>query len=252
MPKDARITKQQFDAVLFDLDGVLTATANVHAASWKRLFDAYLETVAARGGHKQPPFDIKRDYKHYVDGKPRYDGVQSFLESRELSLPRGTPDSPPDEESICGLGNKKAQMVLDVLETEGVEVYPGAVKLLGFVRRLGLKTAVVSASKNCVAVLQAANLLDQFDARVDGVVAAERGLPGKPDPAPFLAAAEDLGVEPARSVVVEDAISGVQAGRAGGFGLVIGVEHEGDARVLIENGADVVVSDLADVVELSR
>lgn len=250
MPRPANnqtITKEQFDAVLFDLDGVLTDTAKVHAASWKKMFDGFLKQRAENLKESFRPFDIATDYKLYVDGKLRYDGVRSFLESRGIHLPYGDPGSPSNRETITGLGNFKDAMVKEIIATEGVEVYEGSVSLVRHVREQGIKTAVVSASKNCRAALHAAGIEDLFAIRVDGEVADRLKLPGKPAPDTFLEAAKELGVEPKRAVVVEDAISGVQAGRDGGFGLVIGVDRKGDAEALREHGADIVVKDLAEL-----
>ncbi|MGB7971089.1 MAG: beta-phosphoglucomutase family hydrolase [Candidatus Deferrimicrobiaceae bacterium] len=241
------LSSGRFDAVLFDLDGVLTATAKMHATCWKRLFDEFLAERAAATGEPTTPFDIVEDYKRYVDGKLRYEGVRSFLGSRGIELPEGTPDEPPGSGTICGLGNRKEAMVQDMLEADGVDVYEGSVKLVELVRSRGLRTAVVSASKNCKAVLEAARMSDLFDQVVDGEVAERLRLPGKPEPATFLAAAERLGVAPERAVVVEDAISGVQAGRAGGFGLVVGVDRTGDPDSLRQSGADIVVKDLGEL-----
>lgn len=242
------ISPDRFDAVLFDLDGVLTATAKVHAACWKNLFDDFLEERAAATGEPLEPFDIAEDYRLYVDGKLRYEGVRSFLGSRGIDLPEGTPDEPPGNRTVCGLGNRKDAMVHEVLETEGVDVYEGSVRLVEQVRSRGILTAVVSASKNCKIVLEAARISHLFDQVVDGEVAERLGLPGKPRPDTFLAAAERLGVVCERAVVVEDAISGVQAGRAGGFGLVIGVDRKNNPESLRQGGADIVVRDLSELV----
>jgi len=242
------ITREKFDAVLFDLDGVLTATARLHARCWKKLFDAFLQRHADQTGATFEPFDIGADYKHYVDGKPRYDGVQSFLEARGIELPWGDPQRPPDWESVCGLGNHKEILVRQALAEEGVEAFPGSVAWVRQLRGEGFRTGVVSSSSNCAAVLSAAGIADLFEVRVDGKVAAETGLPGKPAPDTFLEAARQLGVEPARAVVVEDAISGVQAGKSGGFGLVIGVAREDNAATLEQNGAGLVVGDLQELV----
>lgn len=246
---DCAITKEKFDAVLFDLDGVLTATAKVHAACWKRMFDDFLRRHAEENNEPFHCFDIATDYKLYVDGKLRYDGVSSFLESRGIHVPYGDSNSPPSYETVCGLGNRKDEMVKEVLDSDGVEVFEGGVALARHLRSQGLKTAVVSASKNCEAVLRAAGIADLFDLRVDGEVAARLKLAGKPAPDTYLKAAEQLGVEPNRAVVIEDAISGVRAGRDGGFGLVVGVDHQGDAEVLKENGADIVVTDLGALIK---
>lgn len=242
------ISPDKFDAVLFDLDGVLTATAKVHAACWKKLFDEFLEERAKAAGEPLKPFDIDSDYKLYVDGKLRYEGVRSFLGSRGIDLPEGTPDESPNSETVCGLGNRKDALVHEVLEADGVEVYEGSVRLVEQVRSRGIRTAVVSASKNCKIVMEAARISHLFDQVVDGEVAERLRLPGKPKPDTFLTAAERLGVVPERAVVVEDAISGVQAGRAGGFGLVIGVDRKGDPESLRQSGADIVVKDLSELV----
>ncbi|HJR76409.1 MAG TPA: beta-phosphoglucomutase family hydrolase [Nitrospiraceae bacterium] len=242
------LSRDRFDAVLFDLDGVLTATAKVHAACWKTMFDEYLRTRANKTGESFRPFDIQADYKAYVDGKLRYDGVRDFLKSRAIELPEGNPDDPPSAATVCGLGNRKNDMINEVLQSEGVEPYEGSVVLVRQLRRKGMKTAVVSSSHNCLAVLQAAKVADLFDVRVDGEVADRLHLRGKPAPDTFLAAAKQLGVPPQRAVVVEDAIAGVQAGRAGRFGLVVGVARKGEADALKDNGADVVVGDLSELV----
>lgn len=238
----------QYDAVLFDLDGVLTDTAALHARAWKTMFDEYLRERSERLGEPFEPFTLEKDYTMWVDGKPRYDGVRSFLQARGITLPEGTPADDPGRETVCGLGNRKNDLVNQLLDDEGVFAYEGSVRLVHQLRDRGIRLAVVSSSRNCAAVLDAAGLIDFFDARVDGVVAAERGLAGKPAPDTFLSAAADLDADPERAVVVEDAISGVQAGRAGGFGLVVGVDRAGNPGALRDNGADVVVSDLGDLV----
>ncbi len=242
-----RITRDKFDAVLFDLDGVLTDTAKVHASCWKKMFDDFLQRHAAAVNKPFRPFDIQNDYMPYVDGKPRYEGVSSFLKSRHIDLPYGSPDSPSHEESVCGLGNRKSDMIQDILASEGVDAYEGSIALVHKLRRDGIKTAVVSSSQNCEPVLRAAGILDLFDTRVDGQVAVQLNLPGKPAPDTFLWAARELGVQPERAVVVEDAISGVEAGRSGSFGLVVGVDRGAGAQALSEKGADIVVTDLAEL-----
>ena len=244
----AAITAERFDAVLFDLDGVLTDTARIHAGCWKVMFDDFLRERAEAAGGDFRAFDIGTDYRLYVDGKPRFDGVRDFLASRGIPLPEGAPDAAPGEESVCGLGNRKNEMVNAAIAEQGVEAYPGSVALVRRLRDEGIKTAVVSSSTNCETVLVAAKIADLFDARIDGEVAARLGLPGKPAPDTFLEAARRLGVEPGRAVVVEDAISGVESGRAGRFGLVVGVARKDDAEALRKSGADVVVYDLAELV----
>ena len=243
----AHLAWERYDAVLFDLDGVLTDTAGVHADCWKRTFDEYLRRRSDRTGEPFHPFDIESDYRLYVDGKRRYDGVRSFLQSRGIDLPEGSPEDPPDAETVCGVGNRKNALVNQALEEGGVEVYQGSLALVRALRDARVKTGVVSSSANCAAVLRAAAIDDLFDVRVDGKVAAELSLPGKPAPDTFLEAARRLGVEVERTVVVEDAISGVEAGRNGGFGLVIGIARHDEPDVLRERGADLVVSDLGEV-----
>jgi beta-phosphoglucomutase family hydrolase len=241
------ISPQDYDAVLFDLDGVLTKTASVHAAAWKRLFDGFLEQRAADVGEPFVPFDIDADYRRYADGKPRYDGVEAFLKSRGIALPLGTPDDGPGAQSVRALGNLKDHYFTQHLEQHGVEPYEAAIALVRTLRAQEIKTAVVSSSNNCAAVLEAAGIAQLFDVRVDGMDITRLALNGKPAPDAFLEAARRLRVEPSRAVVVEDAIAGVEAGHAGGFGLVIGVDHSGQSQALRVAGADVVVTDLAQV-----
>jgi alpha,alpha-trehalase len=241
------VTPERFDAVLFDLDGVLTDTAKVHAACWKKMFDEFLRNRVARTGEPFQSFDVEADYKRYVDGKLRYEGVRSFLQSRGIHLPYGDPSDPASRETICGLGNRKNELIQEVLATDGVEVYERSLSFVHYLRSVGIRTAIVSASRNCPAVLATAGIANLFDVRVDGEVAARLHLAGKPAPDTFIEAARQLGVEPARVVVVEDAISGVRAGRAGQFGLVIGVARKGGADALQENGANIVVADLSEL-----
>lgn len=241
------VSTGDYDAWLIDLDGVLTDTASVHAAAWKRTFDGYLEALAARQGSDFEPFEIDPDYYRYVDGKPRYDGVDSFLRSRGIVLEWGDPGDPPGRETVCGIGNRKNEAFNEVLRTRGVKVFESSVALVRELRDRGERTAVVTSSKNCEAVLEAAGLRDLFDARVDGNVAERKKLAGKPAADTFEEAARSLGVGPERAVVVEDAISGVRAGRAGGFGLVVGVARGEHREALRESGADVVVGDLAEL-----
>jgi beta-phosphoglucomutase family hydrolase len=236
-------------ACLFDLDGVLTQTAKVHAAAWKQMFDEYLKARAEKAGEGFVPFDGRGDYDKYVDGKPRYDGVRSFLESRDINLPEGSPDDPPSTETVKGLGNRKNELVLKLIEEQGVEPYQGSVRYVQAAVDAGLRRAVVSSSANCRAVLESADMLDLFEEIVDGNVLAERDLRGKPAPDTFLAAAEALGMTAAESAVYEDALSGVEAGRAGDFGLVVGVDRVGQAEALKRHGADVVVKDLAELLD---
>jgi beta-phosphoglucomutase family hydrolase len=236
-------------ACLFDLDGVLTQTAKVHAAAWKRMFDDYLRTRAERTGDDFVAFDAGHDYDEYVDGKPRYDGVRSFLESRGIELPDGTPEDPPSAETVDGLGNRKNELVLELIDRDGVDAYEGSVRYVRAARDAGLRRAVVSSSTNCRDVLEAAGIIDLFEEIVDGNVAREQRLKGKPAPDTFLAGARAVGVEPARAVVFEDAVAGVEAGRAGAFGHVVGVDRVDHADALREHGADVVVKDLAELLD---
>lgn len=247
------ITPDRFDAVLFDLDGVLTQTALVHAAAWKAAFDAFLADRAASDGTEMVPFDTATDYPAYVDGKPRYDGVRSFLASRAITLPDGDPDDAPGFATVCALGNLKNDKVQATLERDGVQTYDDAVALLRHLPTVGIKAAVVSSSKNCLAVITTAGIVDGFQARVDGMVAAERDLAGKPAPDTFLEGARELGVPADRAVVVEDALAGVEAGRAGAFGLVVGVDRVGGdhAAKLVEHGADEAVTDLTTLIPTS-
>jgi beta-phosphoglucomutase family hydrolase len=236
-------------ACLFDLDGVLTQTAKVHAAAWKQTFDAYLRERAERTGGRFVPFDEHDDYDAYVDGKPRYDGVRSFLASRGIELAQGTPADPPGAETIDGIGNRKNQLVLKLIHERGVEAYEGSVRYVQAAREHGLKRAVVSSSTNCRDVLAAAHITDLFEAIVDGVVAEREHLSGKPAPDTFLAGARALGVEAGQAAVYEDALAGVEAGRAGSFGFVVGVDRVGQAEQLRAHGADIVVRDLAELLD---
>ncbi|HNQ90185.1 MAG TPA: trehalose-phosphatase [Verrucomicrobiota bacterium] len=240
------LRRSRFDGVIFDLDGVVTRTAQVHAAAWKQLFDEYREERVRRHLPAYAPFDIDRDYRLYVDGKLRYDGIQSFLESCGIGIPYGQPEDSPEQETVCGLANRKNNLFLQHLQRAGVQVYDSTIRLIRQLRDHGFKVAVISASKNCLAVLQAARVEGLFHARVDGVVAAKLHLMGKPAPDLFAEAASRLGTAPTRTVVVEDAIAGVEAGRRGGFGLVIGVDRTGKPHQLLDHGAHVVVADLAE------
>ncbi|SDJ57554.1 HAD family hydrolase [Streptomyces indicus] len=233
-------------ACLFDLDGVITSTATLHTAAWRETFDAFLRR---RDGAGFRPFDPVGDYAAYVDGRPRADGVRTFLASRGIELPEGEPDDPPERATVHGLGNAKNALLLRKIEQEGVETYPGSVRYVDAVRAAGLRTAVVSASANCAAVLRSVGMTDRFDVRIDGVVAEERALPGKPHPDTFLAAAQDLGVSPHEAAVFEDALAGMDAARTGGFGYAIGVDRIGQADALREHGADTVVRDLAGLLD---
>jgi beta-phosphoglucomutase family hydrolase len=234
---------------LFDLDGVLTETASVHAAAWKEMFDSYLQARSERTGDPFVPFDAIADYDHYVDGKPRPDGTRSFLESRGISLPEGAADDPPDRETVHGLGNRKNLIVQRLLREGGIEPFAGSVRYLRAVRDAGLHRAVVSSSANTRAVLEAARIQDFFEACIDGVVAEHEGLKGKPAPDTFLAAARALTIGPPEAAVFEDALAGVEAGRAGTFGFVVGVDRVGQAEALRQHGADIVVGDLADLLD---
>lgn len=243
---DVTIDRDRYEAAIFDVDGVVTDTASVHQAAWKDVFDAYLRTRADRGDETFEEF-TEADYLAFVDGKPRLDGVRSFLSARGIELPEGDPADPPDRETIMGIGHRKNDAFVRWLERNRVEPYPSTVRVLRELRERRIATGVISASRNAKAVLKSAEVLELFDARVDGQVAAELGLPGKPDPAVFLEAARRLGAEPARTVVVEDAQAGCEAGRRGGFGLVIGVNRADQRDELLQHGADVVVDDLEEV-----
>jgi len=238
-------TAGSVEAWLFDLDGVLTDTASVHDAAWKETFDEVLARNS--GGAGQKPFDPVADYEQFVDGKPRLDGVRSFLTSRGIHLPEGDPDDPPDLDTVNGVGRRKNELLLKMLASGGVTAFPGSVALVRALRSLGRRLAVVSASENCAAVLEAAGISDLFDVRVDGHVTVEHGLAGKPAPDTYLYAAELLDVEPRQASVVEDAPAGVASGRAGHFGLVVGVSRGATSQELLGSGADLVVSDLAEL-----
>ena len=236
-------------ACLFDLDGVLTQTASVHAAAWKQAFDDFLRRRAAERGEEFVPFDLANDYDEYVDGKPRYDGVRSFLESRGIQLPQGSPSDPPINETIDGLGNLKNELVLEMIDERGVEPYEGSVRYVRAAIDAGLRRAVVSSSTNTRDVLKAAGISDMFEEVVDGVDAEEQHLKGKPAPDTYLAGARALAVQAAQAAVFEDALAGVEAGRAGSFGVVVGVDRVGQTEALKAHGADVVVRDLAQLLD---
>jgi beta-phosphoglucomutase family hydrolase len=234
---------------LFDLDGVLTMTAKVHAAAWQEMFDGFLRERASRTGQPFVPFDPVRDYDEYVDGKPRADGTRSFLASRGITLPEGHEDDPPGKETVYGLGNRKNEIVLRRIRSDGVEAYPGSVRYVRAAGDAGLRRAVVSSSTNCRDVLIAAGIEDLFEARIDGVVAEREKLAGKPAPDTYLAGARALGLPPSAAAVFEDALAGVAAGRAGKFGFVVGVDRVGQAAALKQHGADIVVADLGELLD---
>ena len=238
-------------ACLFDLDGVLTQTAKVHARAWKQMFDDFLREHSRRTGEPFHEFDRPTDYDEYVDGKPRLDGVRSFLESRGIELPMGSPSDPPDAETVHALGTRKNDLVLELIREEGVEPYDGSVRYVEAARAAGLRRAVVSSSTNCRDVLRAAGIDELFEVVVDGVVAERERLAGKPAPDTFLHAARAFDAEPTGAAVFEDAQAGVEAGRAGGFGRVVGVDRTGQADALRRRGADVVVQDLAELLDES-
>jgi beta-phosphoglucomutase family hydrolase len=235
-----------YEAVLFDLDGVLTSTAAQHFAAWKQMFDDFLLRRAQQSGERFRPFE-QTDYNLDVDGRPRYDGVRNFLASRGIALPEGTPEDPPEAETVQGLGNRKNELVTAIIGRDGAEVYEGSLRLLRHLRDHGRRTAVVSSSRNCLMILEAVGITDMFDARVDGVIASELGLAGKPAPDTYLEAARRVGVPVEHAVVIEDALSGVEAGRNGAFGLVVGVDRVGQSDALRDHGADLVVTDLAEL-----
>jgi beta-phosphoglucomutase family hydrolase len=233
-------------ACLFDMDGVVTRTAAVHDAAWKQMFDDFLRSRAAKP-EDFVPFDPVKDYDEYVDGKPRLEGTRSFLKSRSIDLPEGSPSDPPGTPTIWGLSNRKNDLVLEVLERDGVEVYDGSFRYITAARAAGMRTAIVSSSANTTQVLEAGGIADLFDVKIDANVAKERGLKGKPAPDTYLEAARQLNVEPAKAAVYEDALAGVAAGKAGGFGFVVGVDRVGQAAALREHGASTVVTDLGDL-----
>lgn len=245
--EDYKMGKYNFDAVIFDLDGVITKTALVHSAAWKKMFDEFLKDWHLRKGEDFTEFSHESDYLPYVDGKPRYKGVESFLQSRGINLPFGNPDDSTEDETVCGLGNRKNLAFNEVLDSEGVEVYPSTVQLIHNLIAHKIHVGVASSSKNCKVVLEKAGLIDLFETRVDGIVSAEMGLHGKPEPDIFTTAADNMGVTYDRSVVVEDAVSGVQAGKAGNFGLVLGIARENNQHELTVNGSDLVVSDIDEI-----
>ena len=236
-------------ACLFDMDGVVTQTAVVHAAAWKEMFDEFLRDHAKRTGTEFVPFDPHTDYDAFVDGKPRLDGTRAFLASRGIDLPEGTPDDPPGTATVYGLSNRKNALVLAKLAAGGVQVYEGSIRYIRAVREKGIATAIVSSSANTKQVLDSAGIAGLFDARIDGQIAAERGLRGKPAPDMFLSAAEELHALPGHAAVFEDALAGVEAGRAGGFALVVGVDRVGQAEQLKAHGADIVVKDLGELLD---
>jgi len=239
--------EHSFDAVIFDLDGVITQTAKLHVESWKETFDEYLKMRETRDGEPFREFTHKGDYLPFVDGKPRYEGVKSFLESRGITLPLGTPTDAPGKETICGIGNRKNEKFVKLIETKGAEVFQSSLDFIKELKARGIKIGVASSSKNCKAILYSIGIEDLFQTNVDGVVSAELGLKGKPEGDIFVTAAANLGVSPDKAVVIEDASSGVMAGRNGGFGLVLGIAREGNENELLKNCADIVVSDLADI-----
>jgi len=236
-----------YDAVIFDMDGVITKTAVVHSLAWKKMFDEYLRFREKEYREPFRKFTHAGDYLSFVDGRPRYQGVETFLKSRGINIPFGEPQDEPRKETICGLGNRKNEVFNQVLAKDGVELYASTLKLIKELLKVGVKVGVATSSKNCVLILDKAGITDLFETRVDGVVSAELGLKGKPEPDIFTTASDNLGVQYSRAVVVEDAVSGVQAGFKGRFGLVIGVARENNARELKAHGADVVVEDLSEV-----
>lgn len=240
---------ENFRGLIFDLDGVITQTAKVHARAWKKMFDQFLEKLSEEEGTDYKPLDIDTDYPKYIDGIPRYEGVRTFLQSRNIDLPYGSPSDSPKKRTICGLGNRKNELFLETLEEQGAEVYEDTVTMIKKWRDTGLKTAVISSSKNCKPVLENAGLLHLFDARVDGVISAELDISGKPAPDIFIEAAGRLGVFPAECVVFEDAIAGVKASSSGDMGLTVGVARQDNDDELLKNGAELTVSELTELKE---
>ncbi|MCY3625024.1 MAG: HAD-IA family hydrolase [Candidatus Dadabacteria bacterium] len=244
--EESVFSRKTYDAVLFDLDGVITTTEKIHSACWKKTFDEFLRCRADESGGSFIPFSETDDYLEYVDGKPRYEGVRSFLLSRSIDLPEGNRSSPPGEQSVFGLGNRKNRLFTETLEKESPGIYQTSVALARHLKEAGFRLAVVSSSRNCRAVMKATGVENLFEVTVDGVTATEKGLRGKPQPDTFIEAALALGTKPARSIVIEDAAAGVAAGASGGFGLVIGVARKQNEEELFSNGADMVVSDLGE------
>jgi beta-phosphoglucomutase family hydrolase len=240
-------SKLNFAAVIFDLDGVITDTAAVHSLAWKNMFDPYLRLDAERKNKPFIQFTHDFDYLNFVDGKPRYEGVSSFLESRGIKLPYGDPNDPPKVETICGLGNNKNQLFIEIIKKGNIKVFKTTINIITQLKAKGIRIGVASSSKNCKAVLEATNLLELFDTRVDGVVSVDLGLKGKPNPEIFTTACDNLGVIYDQAVIVEDAVTGVQAGRNGEFGLVLGIAREGNAEELKANGADLVIKDMGEI-----
>lgn len=241
------ITSDKYRAVLFDLDGVLTSTEKLHSACWKQMFDEFLTNYCKDKESKPAPFNLPKDYLEHVDGKPRYKGVEDFLISREIELPFGSPGDKPDSMTVCGLGNRKNELFNSLLNEKPVEVYKSSIELVRHLKYGGFSLAVVSSSKNCRKIMDAAEIKNYFEVVVDGLTAEESGLSGKPEPDTYLEAAKKLGVPAAETVVIEDASSGVEAGRNGNFGLVIGIARKNNSQELKNSGADIVVNDLAEI-----
>ena len=236
-----------YDGGIFDLDGVVTHTATVHSRAWKKMFDEYLEEWSAKNGREQPPFDMDTDYPIYVDGKPRYQGCQSFFESRGIELPFGDPSDPPKLETVCGLGNRKNEFYRELVNTDGVGIFDPTVDFIKALRNEGLKIGLMSSSKNTRDIIRIAGLAELFDAVVDGLTAEEEGMQGKPHPDVYLRCAELLNLEPARAFVIEDAASGVEAGSRGEFAVVVGIAHGDQEQALWDAGADIVITDLMEL-----
>lgn len=247
--QEQRWSTAGLDALIFDLDGVITQTAVVHMNAWQQMFESYFQDYRSRTGTEVAPYNGRDDYLQYVDGKPRYDGVRSLLESRNINIPQGSPEDEPEQDTICGLGNRKNLIFQELLRKGGVHVFEDTIEKVRQWRTQGLKTAVISSSKNCKAVLEAAHIEHLFDVRIDGIISAQLGIPGKPAPDIFLRAAEQLKTDAARSAIFEDAIAGVQAGRAGHFKYVVGVARQGAGDDLRENGANLVIHSFADLQE---
>ena len=241
------MSQYSFDAVIFDLDGVVTKTALIHAGAWKLVFDQYLRLREKRDGEPFREFMHDADYLPYVDGKPRYDGVESFLESRGIKVPFGVPSDPPHKETVCGIGNKKNLVLRQALKKQEIKIYHSTIRFIENLKKAGVKIGVATSSKNCKLILESAGIEDLFTVRVDGEVSDKLGLKGKPQGDIFVTAARSLGTTPAKSIVVEDAISGVQAGRNGGFGLVLGIARKDNESELIKNGADIAIGDLSEI-----
>ena len=249
---DSQLKKERWSikglqALIFDLDGVVTQSASLHMKAWEKMFKEYLNRYHLKTHKEFQPYMVEKDYLQYIDGKPRYDGVQSFLKSRNISIPYGSPSDDPDKETVCGLGNHKNKIFLELLQNEGVKVFDEAVHKIKIWRQQGLKTAIISSSKNCKTILERANIADLFDIRIDGVTSEELNIPGKPAPDIFLKAAEQLQTNPSDAAIFEDSLAGVKAGKAGNFRFVVGIARHSSVQDLYKNGANIVIKNFKEL-----